>query len=98
YGPPAEVFAVIEIRDLRLQNGFRITRRRRNVSHDRFEERTQVLGRIFERSLRYADLRVRVKHGKIELLLLRIEIDEKVVDFVEDFGRAGVRPIDLVDD
>jgi len=39
-----------------------------------------------------------VEHRKIQLLLGRVEIDEQVVDFVEDFLNARVRPIDLVDD
>ena len=43
-------------------------------------------------------LRVGVEHGKVELLLGRVEIDEQIVDLVEHFLRAGVGPIDLVDD
>ena len=39
-----------------------------------------------------------VEDGEIELLFGRIERGEQVEDLVGDFARAGVRPIDLVDD
>ncbi len=39
-----------------------------------------------------------VQHGEVDLLLGRVEIDEQVVDLVEHFLGARVRPVDLVDD
>ena len=39
-----------------------------------------------------------VENGKVELLFGRLERGEQVEDLVGDFGGAGVRPIDLVDD
>ena len=48
--------------------------------------------------LRHAQLRVGVKHRKIELVFVRVEIDEQIVDLVQNFGDARIRPVDLVDD
>ena len=97
-GKAPEVIAVIEIGNLGLQNGVRIARGRRNVFEDGFEERTQILGGIVQRLLRHTGSRVGVEDREIELVFLRVEIDEEVVDFVEDLRRARIRPVDLVDD
>ena len=43
-------------------------------------------------------LRRAVEDREVELLFAGIERGEQVEDFVGDFGRAGVGPIDLVDD
>ena len=43
-------------------------------------------------------LAIGVEHGEIELRLVGVEVDEEVVDFVEDFLRARVGAVDLVDD
>ena len=43
-------------------------------------------------------LRRAVENREVQLLLARIERGEQVEDFVCNFGRAGVGPIDLVDD
>ena len=45
-----------------------------------------------------AQLGVGVEHGEVELVFVRVEIDEEVVDLVEDFLGAGVGAIDFVDD
>jgi hypothetical protein len=44
-----------------------------------------------------AAARVGVKHGKVELLLARVEVDEQVVHLVQDLLGAGVGAVDLVD-
>ena len=41
--------------------------------------------------------RDRVEHRKIELVLVRVEVDEKVVDLVQHLLRPRVLPVDLVD-
>ncbi len=45
-----------------------------------------------------AGLRDGVEDGEIELVFVRVEIDEEIVDFVEHFLRARVRTVDFVDD
>ena len=39
-----------------------------------------------------------VEDGEVELMLVGVEVDEEVVDLVEDFLRARVGAVDLVDD
>ena len=71
---------------------------RRNGGDDGLEERLQIhagSGRIEGRRARLGH---RVKHGKIQLRLVRIEVDEEVVDLVQDFLRARVGAVDFVDD
>ena len=95
---PPEVVARIEICDKHLERRVDITARRRDVVHDRVEQRTQILSRLVRRQAGGAGTGARVQHRKVELLLRRVEIDEEVVDFVQDFLNASVRAIDLVDD
>jgi hypothetical protein len=67
------------------------------VLDDRVEQRPQVLARHLRIQARRADARVGIEHGKIELILVGVEIDEQVVDLVQHFGDARVGPVDLVD-
>src|SRR5262249_37770792 len=64
---------------------------------DGFEERSQVGGRVFQRTFGNASLGDRVEHRKIELVLGCVEIDEKVVDLVQHFRGARIGPVDFVD-
>ena len=43
-------------------------------------------------------LRRAVENGEVELFFAGVERGKEIEDFVGDFGGAGVRPIDLVDD
>ena len=45
-----------------------------------------------------ASLGVGVEDGEIELVLLGVEIDEEVVDLVQNFLRARVGAVNLIDD
>ena len=51
----------------------------------------------FGRQPANAAARDRVEHRKIELGLVRVEVDEKVVDLVQHLPRPRVLPVDLVD-
>ncbi len=44
-----------------------------------------------------ASLGISVDDGEIELIFHRVQIDEQVVDFVQHFLNARIRPVDLVD-
>jgi hypothetical protein len=65
--------------------------------HDRLEERPQI--HRFAILIRLGDARlgIGVHHRKIELVFGRIQIDEQVVNLVQHFLNARVRPVDLVD-
>ena len=65
--------------------------------HDQIEERFEIFAGLFQVAGRGAGASVGINHGKIELLLGGIEIDEKIIDFVQDSGDAGVGSVDFVD-
>ena len=96
-GHAPEKFAVIEIRHLNLQHRRGVAGRRRNRSDDLLEERLKIGRIVADFHVRDADLRIRIDHRKIELVFGGIEVDEKVVDFVEDGSGARVGPINFVE-
>ena len=65
---------------------------------DLLEERLQVGAGDGEVLGRGADLAVGVEHGEVEHVLVGVEVDEEVVDLVQNFLRARVGTVDLVDD
>ncbi len=88
--------AVIQIRNLNLQRRCGIARRRGNMLHNRFEQRTQILRPITHLCVRHAGLRVGVEHREIELVFCRIQIDKQVIDFVQHGFRARIGAINLI--
>src|SRR5207247_1696663 len=72
--------------------------RGRDGGEERVEQRREGARLVVERAPGDALARVGVEHGEVELRLLGVEVDEEVVDLVEHLGRAGVLPVDLVDD
>src|SRR5262249_17618609 len=81
-----------------LESELGIEARGRDGRHQRVEEGRERLGVVVEGELGDALARVGVEHGKLELLLRRVEVDEEIVDLVEDLGGARVLAVDLVDD
>ena len=70
--------------------------RRRDALDEQVEQRAQVaLDALLGR--RPAGLRVRVGDRELDLLLVRVEVDEQLVDLVDHLGDARVGPVDLVD-
>ena len=94
----SEVVARVEVGDEHLQRRIGIAPRRRHAVDDGVEERPQVLARLGDAHARGPGPGARVEHREVDLLLVRVEVDEEVVDLVEDFLRPRVRPVDLVDD
>ncbi len=92
-GDAADVIARIEVRDQELQRCVGVAARRRHVVDDRVEKRPQILADAVGIGRRRTDARVRVEDGKIELIFVRVEIDEEVVDLVQDLAARG-RPGD----
>ena len=98
--PDAEaphVVVVIEVVDEDLERQSRVAFGRRHVRQDRLEERAKVRGGILHRALCDAELADRVKDGKVDLLVARAEVAKEVENLVQDFVRAGVAAVDLVD-
>src|SRR4030095_6174743 len=93
-----EVLAVVQVRHQKLQHAFGIARRGRNMLHDDIKQRSKIVGRILQLVFRNARARVGIDDGKLQLILARIESDKQIVEFVENFLNAGVRPVNLVDD
>ena len=52
---------------------------------------------VFHLQLGDAVAGVGVDDGEVELGVIRVEVDEQVVDLVHDLGDPGVGPVDLVD-
>ena len=74
----------------------RVGRRRRHLG-EQVEQRPEVLARVVEVGRGGAGLGVGVDDRELDLVLVRAEVHEQLVDVVEDLGRAGVRPVDLVE-
>jgi hypothetical protein len=62
------------------------------------EERLEVVGELVRRGARAAGARVRVHDRELDLGLVRVEVEEELVDLVHDLLGARVRAVDLVDD
>ena len=97
-GQAAEIVAVIEIRDQDLQRAVRVSLRRGNGADDGVKQRTQILARRSLMDGSGARLGVGVEDGKVELVFLGVEIDKEVVNLVQNFLRAGVGAVDLIND
>ena len=96
-GEPAEVVAVVEVRDQQLEHAVGRARRGGDVVDQGLEEGPQVVAGAVGLRLRDARLGVRVEHGEVELVLGGVEVDEEVVDLVQDLAGPRVRAVDLVD-
>ena len=96
-GDSTEVVTRVEIGNEHLQRRLGISPRRRHVVHDRLEEGAQVVSHAPWFGHRHTFPRVGVEHGKLDLVLGSVEIDEEVVNLVQHFLRAGVWPVDLVE-
>ena len=94
----AEIVGVVEIGDQDLQRAVRVAAGRRDGGDDGFKQRLQVFaGRVRSRCWPCPAWRW-CRAREIELVFVRVEIDEEVVYLVQDLFGAGVGTIDLVDD
>ena len=75
----------------------RIAGGRGNGRDDGLKERLQVHAGDGHVGGRRPCLRHCVKHGEIKLRLVRVQIDEKIVNLVQNFLRPRVGPVNLVD-
>jgi len=95
-GDASEVVAVIKVGDEDLERTVRLALGWRGGVDDGFEEGRQVFSGDFGVGGSCANLSVRIKDGKVELIFLGVEVDKEIVDLVQDFLRAGVRTVDLI--
>src|SRR2546421_9888765 len=87
-GETAHILVVIEIGHQHLQRQAIIAARRGDRSQDLFKERAQVRALTIKLVLGHAVARNGVEDGEFELLIVRIEGNEEIVNFVHDFLRA----------
>ena len=95
---PADVVVPVQRRRAKLEPHVGIVARRRDGVDQGLEERRQRLGVVVQAELGDALAGVGVEDGEVELVLGRLEVDEKIVDLVKHFGGARVLAVDLVDD
>src|SRR5579862_8611977 len=93
----AQIVAVIEVRYQDLQRPGHFAFGLGNGFDDSLEQRLQVYAASFYISRGGSSLCVGVQNRKVELLFFGIEVDEQVVNLVQDFLRASVGTINLVD-
>ena len=100
-GQAAHVRRGVEVADQRLERVALYVRRRRDVLHEQLEEDLEAgrIGDLFGRQRGLAAAGVAVDdRERRSVLIVGSEVDEQVVDGVEHLGRAGIGPVDLVDD
>ena len=93
----ANVVIVIEVVGLELQRRFRIDFGAGQMTDDGLEQRLEIFAALAELRNRGSDSGIGIEDRKIELLFLRAEIDEQIVNLVEDIGGASIGAIDFVD-
>jgi len=93
----AHVVAVVQVGDQKLERCFGIIGRGGDSGEDGFKQGNQIPPLRLWAGQGDTRFGVGVKHRKIELLVGGIKIDEKIVNLVEDFLDASVRPVDLID-
>ena len=75
---------------------FDIRRRWRHLDEE-IEKRREVRPRIVGQARRRPELGIRVDDRELDLVLVRAEVHEQLVDLVEDLRRTRVGSVDLVD-
>ena len=92
-----EVIRVVQVRHQDLQRRLAVARRRRNRLQNRLEQRLKVRARRRQVTRRRAQFRDGVQHRELQLVLVRVQVDEQIVNLVQHLLRARVRTVDLVD-
>jgi hypothetical protein len=88
---------MIDRRYQHLKRARIITGRRGDVPDDRVEERREINRGDIHVHGRHAFTRRRVDDSRVELGLVRLELDQEVEHLVVDAHRIRARPVDLVD-
>ncbi len=93
----AEVGGRVEVGDERLERVTRLVGRRGDLVEQELEQRLEVAALDAGVGGRPAGAGVRVDDRELDLGLVRVEVEEQLVDLVDDLLDARVGPVDLVD-
>ena len=93
----SDIFIVINCADQYLCAGIRIALRSRNIIEDRIKQRHHVLARLVCTVGSDTFLCGCINKWAVELLLVGIQINEKLQDFINNLLRTRLRTVDLVD-
>ncbi len=96
-GHSADVVVGRQVGNQQLERMVRHVSRRRSVLDQQFEERPKVGPGVSQIHRRGPGLGVGVHHREVDLMLIRAEVHEQLVDGVEDLRRPRIGAIDLVD-
>ena len=94
----AEVRRRVEVGDERLERVALLVGRRGDVVEQQLEERLEVAALRVRVERRPTGARVRVDDREVDLRLVRVEVEEELVDLVDDLLDARVGPVHLVHD
>ena len=94
----ADELVVVDRGDEHLRRGLGIALRRGDVLENRVKQRAQVLAGLGKVERRGARAGAGIDDRRVELALVRVEIDHQVDGLADDLLAAGVRTVDLVDD
>ena len=95
---PADVRRGVEVGDERLQRMLLVVIRRRHRDEQRLDERREIGCELVGREAGASCSCIRVHDRKLDLRLVRVEVEEEVVHLVHHLRRSRVGPVDLVDD
>ena len=93
----ADVVVGAQVRDEQLERVVLLVGRRRRDLDEEVEQRAEVGAGLRQVAGGGAGLGVGVDDRELDLVVIGAEVDEQVVDRVEDFGRARIGPVDLVE-
>ena len=94
----SEVGRRVEVRDVRLQRMALLVEGRRDPCEEHIEERAQIVRELIRLEASTTCSRVGVDDRKLDLALVRVEVEEELVHLVHDLDDPRIRSVDLVDD
>src|SRR5687767_6404424 len=94
----SEIGRVVDGRHEHLERLRRVAWRRGNVIDDRLKQRGEIGERLVEIEGRRPIARRRIHHGRIELRVIGLELDEEIEHLIVDTHGIGTGAVDLVDD
>ena len=97
-GNATNIVIRFERRHHHLQRPLCIALRRRNLLHDGLHQRLEIIVRILHVKLGDTITRCRIDHGKIELVIIRIQLHKELQNLIVHIVHALIRAVDLVDD
>src|SRR5215468_2230042 len=94
----SKIITVIQVRHEHLEERLARDFWRRNIFYDGLKKRCHIPVLFMQLADGKPVLRARINDWKIELLVIRFELDKKIENHVDDLMRACVFSVDLVND